>query len=147
MDPCPEKSELDAFHDGELAGPRRAEVEKHLSECAACRVHLAELQELSRAMVGVEVGRLSQMGRHRLHARLDQAMESGIVRTAWMLSGLAASILVVGSLWLSQSHEVTQAAPPWVEVSMATTSLNREVSTPATEWYLAGAFNRVDENP
>ncbi len=147
MDGCPDKSELDAFHDGEMVEPRSSDVEKHLTQCADCRAHLAELRVLSQAMAGLDVGHLSQMGRHRLHARLDRAMESGIVRTAWMLSGLAASILVVGSLWLSQSHEVTQAAPPWIEVSMATTPLNREVSTPATEWYLAGAFNRVDESP
>lgn len=147
MDSCPYSNEIEALHDGELPEARRAEVGTHFEACAACRSELADLQEMSQAMADLPLGHLSQIGRHRLHVRLDQAMESGIVRTAWMLSGLAASILVVGSLWLSQSQEVTQAAPPWVEVSMATTPLNREVSTPATEWYLAGAFSRVDENP
>jgi anti-sigma factor RsiW len=147
MDNCPYSNEIESLHDGELADPRRAEVEKHLVTCAACREQLADLQNLRKALTSMPMGRLSQIGRHRIHARIDQAMESGVIRTAWMLSGLAASILVVGSLWLTQTQDVTQTAPPWVEVSMVTTGLNREVATPAAEWYLAGAFNRADESP
>jgi hypothetical protein len=73
-------------------------------------------------------------------------MEGGLMRTAWMLSGLAASVLVAGSLWLANSQEAPQAAPPWVEVSAASTSLGRD-TTPAAEWYLAGTFSRMEETP
>jgi anti-sigma factor RsiW len=36
--------ELDALLDGELAGPEKAALEKHLAECASCREELASLE-------------------------------------------------------------------------------------------------------
>ena len=37
---------LDAYHDGELRGPRRWQVRRHLDGCAACRETLAEIEPL-----------------------------------------------------------------------------------------------------
>jgi anti-sigma factor RsiW len=38
---------LSAYHDGELRGRRRRQVEEHLAECATCRAELKELRRLS----------------------------------------------------------------------------------------------------
>lgn len=39
---------LDAYHDGELRGPRRWQVRRHLAGCDACRETLATLEPLGR---------------------------------------------------------------------------------------------------
>jgi len=41
---------LDAYHDGELQGRRRKQVEAHLAECGACREELAAFETLSAAL-------------------------------------------------------------------------------------------------
>ena len=38
---------LEAYHDGELQGRRRQQVESHLAQCAACRAELETLRTLS----------------------------------------------------------------------------------------------------
>ncbi len=38
---------LQAYHDGELSGRKRAQVEAHLPHCPACQAELAELETLS----------------------------------------------------------------------------------------------------
>lgn len=147
MKRCSYSDKIEAYHDGELDAPGRLEVERHLAECAACAEELSELRGLSEAFAAVPDVHLSQMGRHRLRGRIDQVMTGGLMRTAWMLSGLAASVLVVGSLWLARAEQSPQAAPPWVEVAAVTAPLSRDSTTPAAEWYLAGAFSRAEEMP
>ncbi len=39
---------LDAYHDGELSGPRRWQVRRHLDRCDACRETLAGFEPLGR---------------------------------------------------------------------------------------------------
>lgn len=61
--------------------------------------------------------KLSQIARHRLHRAVDDAMDQGLLRLGWGISGIAASVLVVGSLWLMKAQSTPEAAPPWVGVS------------------------------
>ena len=125
-------------------------MEKHLLTCPACSAELADLRELSAVFSGAETPRLSQIGRARLHRNLDAVLERGLVRFAWSLSGIAAAVLLAGSVWLSQVNEPVQAAaaPPWVDAVVYAHPLGNRAETPAAQWYLADATQRnIDENP
>jgi hypothetical protein len=96
--------------------------------------------------VSGEQPRLSQISRYRLHRKIDQAMEQGLLRFAWTMSGIAASVLLVGSAWLMKVNDSAQAqipaeAPPWVSVSLASSRdpVVRDAASPAAQWYLADA--------
>ena len=62
---------LAAYHDGELDGARRAEIEVHLLDCEECRQELAALQSLSEALA---VDRLPD-GALTSHAALWRKLE------------------------------------------------------------------------
>jgi hypothetical protein len=47
---CPYRGRLEAFWDGEVSPEERQRIEAHLSECAACRQDLQELQGLAAAL-------------------------------------------------------------------------------------------------
>jgi anti-sigma factor RsiW len=149
---CEFNSQLDAYHDGELSTDARAVIESHVSGCSECSAQLAQLRTMSGLFSSSARPGLSQIAMHRLHHRLDLAMDRGLIRFGWTLSGIAASLLLVGSVWLMRVKEVPmpQAAPPWVGVSVAmdTDPNIRDASaTPAAQWYLADAANRMDDIP
>ena len=86
---------------------------------------------------------------HRLHRRVDGAMEQGVRRLAWAMSGLAAAVMVAGSVWLTGiPADRPAAAPPWAGVAMlpAADSVSESVThTPVAEFYLADAGNGNDD--
>jgi anti-sigma factor RsiW len=145
MKNCEYEQKIEAYHDGELDADGRALVESHLALCAACAAHLNQLQAMSQLFATNELPRLSQISRHRLNRRVDAAMEQGLLRFAWAMSGIAASILLVGSAWLMHVDDAVQAAPaeapPWVSVSLSNSRdpVVRDAATPAAQWYLADA--------
>jgi len=153
MTNCPSSEKLEAYYDDELAGEARLAIERHLSECAQCEAALARLRAISSAF-GAEEPKLSQISRHRLHLKVDQLLtegrtiERGLARIAWMLSGMAASVLLIGSAWLARAKDAPQAAPPpWVGVASLTSdttdaSARDAAATPAAEWYLASDTSR-----
>ncbi|HEY8666258.1 MAG TPA: zf-HC2 domain-containing protein [Tepidisphaeraceae bacterium] len=148
MNDCLTSEELSAFHDGELDERGRAVAAQHLAECPACARELARLAAMSQLFVQSPDVHLSQIATARLHRRVDAAMEQGLLRIAWTLSGLAASVLLAGSMWLMHEHRaVPQSAPPWVELTAATNPLARDAASPAAQWYLADASGRGEEAP
>jgi len=144
---CDRELQLQAYHDGQLDAEQQSSMQQHLSECEPCRSALAALQSMSALFAGVPQPTLSQISRHRLHAKLDATMERGLVRFAWSLSGAAAAVLLVGSIWLSQAKDPVQSAPPWVEAVAYAHPLGDRAETPAAQWYLADASTRSDEVP
>jgi anti-sigma factor RsiW len=153
MADCEFKNLLMAYHDGALDEARRAEIERHLPQCLQCASELAQLRSLSNLIessVTVPTG-LSQIARHRLHQRLDAAMDEGVLRAARIVSAIAACVLAGSSVWLMRTRELSPAPPPWVEVATQTDTASAvatpESSTPAAVWYLASASNRSDESP
>ena len=93
--------------------------------------------------------RLSQIGLHRLHRRVDQAMEEGLLRFVRVFNAIAACVLVAGSAWLLMKtrddravENTTPAAPPWVDVADVSDSPSGAYSTPAAAWYLADDTSR-----
>jgi anti-sigma factor RsiW len=157
MADCAFNLEIQAYHDGELPAERRSTVEEHLAGCPACAAELAELKNLSAVFAAEPVAELSQIALHRLHRKIDNEMDRGLIRFGWSLSAVAASILLVASAWLVKVDGSAQAAsasptpdePPWVSVSLAASHdpVLRDASTPAEQWYLADAWTRSDEVP
>jgi anti-sigma factor RsiW len=143
---CGFENKIAAYHDGELDAAQRANVEMHLSQCEDCRRALSELRAMAGLLATSEQPRLSQISRFRLHRSVDAAMEQGLLRLAWMMSGIAASVLLLGSAWLMKVNDSAQAqapaeAPPWVSVSLASSRdpVVRDAASPAAQWYLADA--------
>jgi anti-sigma factor RsiW len=147
MTNCGFDDKIAAYHDGELDASLRASVEMHLAECEACRQQLNQLRAMSGLMAAGQQPRFSQISRYRLHQKVDAAMEQGLLRLAWMMSGIAASVLLLGSVWLLKANDNSAIAqepaeaPPWVSVSLASSRdpVVRDAASPAAQWYLADA--------
>ncbi|CAN5423385.1 hypothetical protein BH10PLA1_BH10PLA1_14070 [soil metagenome] len=146
---CDQTAQLQAYHDGELPAGERAAIEQHLPTCAACTAEFAQLRAISAAFANEPRSKISQIARHRLHNRVDEAMERGLVRIAWSLSGVAAAVLIGGSVWLLQMKDQSQpvAAPPWVEAAASARANGDVAVTPAAQWYLVDASSRAEELP
>jgi anti-sigma factor RsiW len=142
MNRCPTSDELSAYYDGRLDG-RRESIAGHIAECAACSLEIARLGALSGLLAAMARPQLSQIVRHRLHDKIDLAMERGLIRFGWSLSGIAASVLIVGSAWLmhvgSTVRQTAEAAPPWLGVATTTDTdaVVANARTPAAAMYLA----------
>ena len=106
MSNCTYHVRLEAFHDGELDAVARIEVARHLETCPACTAELVDIRGISQLFSNAPVPRLSQISLHRLHANLNLLTDRGLLKIARILTGLAASVLVLGSLWLTRSSSV-----------------------------------------
>ena len=154
MASCPFNEQMSAFHDGEVDDARRAEIQAHLHDCPSCAAELDRLEVVSRLLTAAPAARLSQIGLHRLHRRMDQAMEEGLLRFVRVFNAVAACVLVAGSAWLLMKtrddravENTTPVAPPWVDVAEVSDSPSGAYSTPAAAWYLADDTSRADEAP
>ena len=157
MASCPTSQQLSAYHDGELDEALRLEIQRHLPACPACSAELARLGALSSLVAEAPAAKLSQIGLHRLHLRVEQAMEEGLMRFVRVLNTVAACVLIAGSAFLMMRlrqdrtvENTTPAAPPWVgvDVAEASDSSTGASTTPAAMWYLTDDSSRgVDNNP
>jgi len=157
MASCPTSQQLSAYHDGELDEALRLEIQRHLPTCAACNAELARLGALSALVAEAPGAKLSQIGLHRLHRRVEQAMEEGLMRFVRVLNTVAACVLIAGSAFLVMRsrqdrtvENTTPAAPPWVgvDVAEASDSSTGASTTPAAMWYLTDDSSRgVGNNP
>lgn len=156
MATCPTSQQLSAFHDGEVDEALRGEIERHLPQCASCSAEIARLGAITAIFAEAPAVKLSQIGMHRLHRRVDQAMEEGLLRFVRVLNTVAACVLIGGSAFLmtrarqDRTVETTApAAPPWVgvDVAEASDSPTGAVTTPAAMWYLADDSSRGDDSP
>ena len=100
MSECTFSQQLGAYYDGELDPVRRGEVERHLAQCADCAGGNAA-NAVDVALAGrCAAPRLSQISLRRVHRRVESVMDEGLLWTARVLSGIAAAVLIVGSIWL-----------------------------------------------
>lgn len=115
MERCPYILSVSAYHDGELVGARRVEVEAHLSQCPICVAELEELRALTRAMEGDVVERVSANAMWRMHEHVEElTSERSDYRFAQLLSGIAAAVLIgVGGWLLAMPAPVEETAPEW----------------------------------
>jgi predicted anti-sigma-YlaC factor YlaD len=103
MSDCPFHSRLDAYHDGELSAVEAAQIERHLAVCESCSAVVANLRELSQAMVQVEPATMSQIELARLHRNLDVARDRSLFRFSTALATIAASVLIISLTWIAQT--------------------------------------------
>jgi hypothetical protein len=156
MSECPNSSRLSAYYDGELDEAGRGEVERHIRDCSACEVELGRLREMSRLLNTGKTPVLLPIAMHRLHKKVDEAMEEGMLRIMRVLNAIAACVLIAGSAWLMMRPRVATttverfapAAPPWVvPVGYTNDSPTGADSTPAAAFYLADDTSRNDDAP
>ena len=100
MSDCPYKLRLCAYHDGELAPDSVADLDRHLDDCNSCRSQLEEMRELTTLLAPTRVERLSGIELARLHQAIDRSDDRSILRLASAVSAIAASILIVSTVWL-----------------------------------------------
>jgi len=135
MTECSYSEQVSAYHDGELDAASGAVIERHLDSCPPCADRLAELRGMSRLFAATTLPHLSQIGMHRLHSRLDALIDGGLVRLARVMTGIAAAVLLVGSLWLIRSQPAPVASNPARASSVVAMVLQTEesIQQPAVE--------------
>jgi anti-sigma factor RsiW len=168
MSSCPFNDWLGAYRDGELKESLRVQTESHLKECPSCAAEMARLESLSGLLLASAPKPMLPIAIHRLHKKVERAMEEKMLRIVRVLNAVAACVLIAGSAWLMNrprqsptvepgavepgavergavERGVGPAVPPWVDlVSDSSTGAN---STPATAWYLADDTGRSDDAP
>jgi hypothetical protein len=136
---CEFGSRLGAFHDGELDADAERIVERHLASCEACRAELQEIRELSDMAGQIGIDGMSQLARRRIHKAIDGEQQYGsIFRIAGVLTGLAASVMVIGAAWLVERPDTGRAIvvlPPESSDKWDYLALNlRSDPLPTTQW-------------
>jgi len=101
---CPYTGQIGVYLDGELDADQRRALEAHLPSCAACSRETGEVRSLKALFAAAEYPALSGRAVERLHDQAESLYERGTLRIARALSGLAACLLIAGSLWLTQSQ-------------------------------------------
>jgi len=115
--------DLLAFHDGELVGRRRTEVEIHVQRCTACTTRLGEVRHgsvvLSQGHASADVRaptRAPSVVRRRARLRRFRRRAAAAVAAAGLLSGGVAALTPGSALrtWLSHS---SRSVPEATEVT------------------------------
>jgi anti-sigma factor RsiW len=113
MSGCNFQPRLDAFFDGEMNAVDHATFRKHLENCSECSAALMQMERMSQVFAGMREQAAEDVQPDeisRLHAAVDREMQRSAFkvdrsfwRTAGLISGLAASVLIVASAWLSET--------------------------------------------
>jgi anti-sigma factor RsiW len=150
MSDCPLHPQLNAYHDGELDGESASRVSEHVRQCNICRDELAAMEGMTRLFAAKPEARMLPLELSRLHQHLERSAisrpaESEFLRTAGMLSALAASILVISAVWLAEfpsRHAATLS--PGVAVVPAADSNG---ATAIPDWERTALTLRVEPSP
>jgi anti-sigma factor RsiW len=103
MTECNYRSRLSAYHDGELAPQPARELERHIESCPACMAELAELRNISGLFAVFSEERMSRAALAGAHDAVEGDAQPSLLRIAGLLAGLAASAMVIGTAWLSET--------------------------------------------
>src|SRR5688572_15660823 len=98
---CPSTSKINAFHDGELPPDESVRFAEHLLACATCSLELQQLRRLSGALSSFKnATRPGDIAVARWQRAVQRARTGDVLRLVRLVTGIAAAILVGGSLWL-----------------------------------------------
>jgi anti-sigma factor RsiW len=135
MSGCNFESRLDAFCDGEMNVTKYAAFRQHLNGCTNCSATVARTERMSQLFAPMRNQSAEKVEANeivRLHAAVDREMNRAVFqvdrsfwRTAGLISGLAASVLIVASAWLTETPPVQRVIgpvapavqPAWEEVA------------------------------
>jgi len=128
MTPCDFEILIGPYHDQELEEDRAAEMAKHIVHCRSCAGQLAEVRRLSGVINRIPLDPISGMERARMYQLVDQlprrAAESALIRMAGSLAALAASVLLITSIWLmgaGGSSNITHPVSSIIPISQSST--------------------------
>ena len=158
MPQCDMHPRLNAYHDGELSAAQATEVATHVAGCAECADALLDMTAVSRLLGGLKddqevlPGQLAAM-----HRAFDDAVDDSLARpsqsfwrTAALITGLAASVLIVASTWLLETPAAAPnntapvvASAPWETVAINLRADPLPYSGPAS-FETATAFAQAD---
>ena len=136
METCPYSPQISAYHDGELTGEARRQLEEHLgSACPACAAELEQWRRLSALVVSAPIPHLPDAARDRLYQLAPTVREAGFIRLAEWTTALAASVLIAVSGWMMVNRQRTAPAAgpglqPW-QVSMVVASSDQPADSQA----------------
>ena len=103
-----------AYVDGGLREGERAEVEKHLEDCAACRLRANEFRAVGDLLDELPMIEPSGAFNARVHALIAAEPEKRSSWLAWLTPApriaFVASLLLVATVWLGSQ----QAPPPQI---------------------------------
>ena len=129
MNECKQAERLGAYYDGELSGAARAEMERHLGQCPSCAAELKRLGRLSELFSTAAAPKLSPAALRRFHDGIDTIPMADLRRVAEVVGAIAASILLVCSIWLVKGRPAIDVIPVWETVAVA----RQEMPTAAPE--------------
>ena len=139
---CQYCEQVDAYHDGQLDAVAAAKMRVHLAGCPDCAAALSDVENVSRVFAESTAPRLSQIGLRRLHAQVELLFDRGLVQLARVMTGLAAAVVVAGSVWLMHS-----STPAPVAASVTQMALQIEEQPPTapepgpSDWIVAELSN------
>jgi anti-sigma factor RsiW len=108
---CRQSQALGAYHDGELAAPSRAALEEHLGACPVCAAELERLEKMSRLIRAAERPEMPREVLDRLHRSVDLQPRITMLHVAEVCAAIAASILLVSTVWLWRVSAAREAGP------------------------------------
>ena len=95
---------LSAYHDGEIAGPKREEIARHLEGCAACRQEFEALKAAVATIRAAEVPDSPLYLATRVLAEIRQSGADSAVarRPVWarVFASAAAVVLIAAGVWV-----------------------------------------------
>lgn len=108
MENCSNIPLVSAYYDGQLDPSQRTAFEQHLIVCGECAEELEQLQRLSSLISQrPESAALSNDVAERLHRHVDELTDRSILRFAELLSGVAAAVLLMASIWAARPANVS----------------------------------------
>jgi len=136
MSECKYHQLLGAYHDGELDAVTALDVEAHVKTCPACSADLRAIGSLAGLIHQSEKGEgVRPQELRRMHEAISvvaaEGREAPLLRIAGGLAAMAASVLIISSVWLveltggpsSPTPGPVVVAPtafpqPWEQVAM-----------------------------
>lgn len=101
MVPCEFNTMLGRYHDGELTGAQRGQLEDHLHDCPPCAAELEQMQAMSLALrsgAAEVMPRASADFLARLQSLTSNVESLKIIRFVTRLTAAAAAILIAATL-------------------------------------------------
>jgi len=102
---CHNIRRINAYHDGELAPTEARQVQQHLLQCPACRQELERLRALSHWLTAAPTPEVAPAAMDRLRHSVGPRRDRLVLRTAGVLTAVAAAVLIVCSALLWQARQ------------------------------------------